>query len=78
MPQERQRYLSQLSTTTGAGAVAVQDYHRFLSQLRHSAAPQAPSPLTDLLWHTHMQHPVRYSADCLRLAGRLIDHDDDL
>jgi hypothetical protein len=30
----------------------------------------------DLVWHTHLQMPDRYHKDCVRIAGRLIDHDD--
>lgn len=30
----------------------------------------------DLIWHTHLAFPSRYQEDCLRLAGRPINHDD--
>ena len=30
----------------------------------------------DLMWHAHMANPAAYAADCMRLIGRLIGHDD--
>ena len=43
----------------------------------------SPSPtrkLVDLVWHTHMQadDPQQYRRDCLTLAGRFVDHNDDV
>jgi hypothetical protein len=32
----------------------------------------------DNIWHTHLAFPCRYIADCRRLAGRPINHDDDV
>ena len=32
--------------------------------------------MIDLVWHTHQQFPVRYSAECRAIAGREVDHDD--
>ena len=57
---------------------AVAAYAAFLGRQRGGGGGGEPSPLVDLLWHTHMQHPARYSRDSVRLAGRLVDHDDDL
>ena len=37
-----------------------------------------PELMVDLVWHTHMQSPVRYQFDCMCLAGQFIDHNDDL
>ena len=28
----------------------------------------------DIMWHSHMQEPLNYAADCLRLMGQVIDH----
>ena len=36
-----------------------------------------PPLVVDLLWHTHMQNPRRYRVDCIAIAGRMIDHDDN-
>ena len=58
-------------------ADAVGAYAAFLARQRDGIGGQ-PSPLVDLLWHTHMQHPTRYARDSVRLAGRLVDHNDDL
>ncbi|CAF3389516.1 unnamed protein product [Rotaria sp. Silwood2] len=27
------------------------------------------------MWHSHMQEPLNYAADCLRLVGYVIFHD---
>ena len=37
-----------------------------------------PSLMVDLLWHSHMLFPSRYASECMRIAGVLINHDDDL
>lgn len=26
------------------------------------------------MWHSHMQEPLKYAADCDRLVGYLVDH----
>ena len=54
----------------------VRDYCKFLGAMRHCDQVVEPTPLVDLVWHTHQQMPFRYRKDCLRLAGRLIDHHD--
>jgi len=55
---------------------AVRDYCKFLASMRHCDRVLEPTPLVDLVWHTHQQMPFHYRKDCLRLAGRLIDHHD--
>lgn len=35
----------------------------------------APTRDIDLYWHLHMLSPVAYYRDCMRLFGRLLDHD---
>ena len=64
-----------LLETCGAVESAVDDYMVFLSAMRHTDALE-PSAMVDLVWHTHLQMPDRYHKDCVRIAGRLIDHDD--
>jgi hypothetical protein len=27
------------------------------------------------MWHSHMQEPLKYEADCIRLVGYVISHD---
>ena len=27
------------------------------------------------MWHSHMQEPLKYAADCIRLVGYVIYHD---
>ncbi len=34
-----------------------------------------PTRDIDELWHRHMLHPVAYHADCMRIFGRIFDHD---
>ncbi|CAF3763973.1 unnamed protein product [Rotaria sp. Silwood1] len=33
-----------------------------------------PTYAIDIIWHCHMQEPLKYANDCHRLAGCLIDH----
>jgi hypothetical protein len=64
-----------LLETRSAVEHAVVDYIGFLSAMRHVESLE-PSVLVDLVWHTHQQMPDRYHEDCVRIAGRLLDHDD--
>ena len=36
----------------------------------------APTPIVDLVWHTHMLFPRAYQRECVRLAGHEVHHDD--
>jgi hypothetical protein len=59
---------------------ALREYVNFLMSLReqskrgHENRTPVPSLIVDHMWHSHMAFPERYTADCLRLCGRLIDH----
>ena len=64
-----------LLETRSAVEQALGDYIGFLSAMRHVEALE-PSALVDLVWHTHQQMTDRYHKDCVRIAGRLLDHDD--
>ena len=64
-----------LLETGSAVEAAIGDYVVFVSKMRHAETLE-PSALVDLVWHTHQQMTDRYHQDCLRIAGRLIDHDD--
>jgi len=55
---------------------AVRDYCKFLGTMRHCDQVVEPTPSVDLVWHTHQRMLIRYRKDCLRLAGRPIDHHD--
>lgn len=33
-----------------------------------------PTYAIDIIWHAHMQEPLKYADDCQHLLGRLIDH----
>lgn len=56
----------------------LQKYKRFLANAGKSDR-QLPvsSLLLDLIWHTHMLYPARYANECVRIAGRFIDHVDE-
>ena len=70
---------ARVSTESQPGVLetAIDEYKHFLQQAR-SCDTLVPSLLVDLVWHTHQQFSNAYAADCIALAGRLIDHDDDL
>ncbi|UJR07065.1 hypothetical protein I4U23_011353 [Adineta vaga] len=34
-----------------------------------------PTYAVDIMWHSHMQEPLKYVADCVRLVGYVIYHD---
>jgi hypothetical protein len=65
-----------LCTGTAIGS-AVQGYTNFLKQMCVADA-LAPSLPIDLIWHTHQQCADVYGRECVALAGRFIDHDDDV
>src|SRR4051812_25707666 len=54
-------------------------FDRYLKWLqmkqRHPKDRLAPTRDIDLFWHLHMLSPVAYHRDCMRLFGRLLDHD---
>jgi hypothetical protein len=35
----------------------------------------SPNYLTDVFWHWHMEDPVHYYEDCMKLFGRIVPHD---
>jgi len=37
-----------------------------------------PTLKQDLIWHTHMMHPLCYARECLELGGEYMDHNDFL
>ena len=56
----------------------LENYKAFLAEAGKSDQElPVPSLLLDLVWHTHMLYPTRYANECIRIAGRFIDHDDD-
>ena len=69
--------------TAGGITESVPQYIEFLRCVgKAEGAPLVPSLMVDLVWHVHQQSPGgaggRYGVDCLRIAGRLVDHDDDV
>ena len=60
-------------------AGSVRQYRRFLELARgHPEQPLSPTTAIDLVWHTHQQQPERYGAECVAIAGRFLDHDDEV
>jgi hypothetical protein len=69
--------------TADGVAECVPEYIKFLRCVgKAEGTPLVPSLMVDLVWHVHQQSPGgaggRYGVDCLRIAGRLVDHDDDV
>merc|ERR1711988_1309813 len=62
----------------GTAEAALSEYHAFLGRIKHSPMPLTPSVAVDWIWHTHMLFPHRYVAECLRIAGSSVDHNDDI
>ena len=51
-------------------------YEMFLRlSAKHPGKRATPTREIDDLWHLHMLHPAAYYADCIRLFGRIFDHD---
>ena len=69
------------SQTSGLD-LALRDYQRFLWLLKSSGSMARelvpPSVTVDLMWHVHMMCPTSYHADCERLLGFSVDHDDNV
>ncbi len=58
---------------------AVTRYQRFL--LLKQTYPReflTPTHDFDLVWHSLQVHPKVYAADCIRLLGQILKHDDDI
>ena len=61
-----------------AMAAAVEEYRAFLDRFHHSADELVPTAIVDLVWHTHMLDPLRYGSETRKLAGRFVNHEDDV
>ena len=61
-----------------AMAAAVEEYRAFLDRFHHSADELVPTAIVDLVWHTHMLDPLRYVTETRKLAGRFVNHEDDV
>ncbi|KAL4951630.1 hypothetical protein BDW69DRAFT_186220 [Aspergillus filifer] len=58
---------------------AVDRYSKFLKLFKlYPAQMLVPTLDVDLVWHTHQCSRERYNLAMMRIAGRLIDHDDKL
>lgn len=55
---------------------ALDRYRKFLLlAAKHQGQPVAPTRDIDAMWHLHMLSPRAYYEDCMRLMGRILDHD---
>ena len=59
-----------------AASSVMAEYRRFL-ELAGGIAAAVPTVAVDFVWHTHMQWPQRYATECVAVAGRVLDHDDE-
>jgi hypothetical protein len=55
--------------------------HRYLAFLK--LAPTVDGPIVptldiDIIWHSHMLSPIDYFPECKTLAGRVLDHNDEM
>lgn len=57
---------------------AVDEYRVILDHFHHSAQELMQTSAVDLVWHTHMLDPVRYGVETRALAGRFVNHEDDV
>lgn len=57
---------------------AVVRYTKLLELWRDRTDFLVPTYDQDLIWHAHMSHPGAYARDCLRVVGRVVDHDDSV
>ena len=58
---------------------AIDRYSKFLKLFKlYAKTMLVPTLDIDLAWHTHQCSPSRYEVGTVRMAGRLIDHDDKL
>ena len=58
---------------------ALQRYRKFLHlayKTRGTGMSIIPTHDVDLMWHAHQRSPLAYAADCIRLMGDVIGHDD--
>ncbi|KAI8167599.1 chloroperoxidase [Colletotrichum sp. SAR 10_70] len=58
---------------------SVERYRNFFHLIgAHPGTVMVPTLDIDLVWHTHQLAPLRYRAYSKKMAGRLIDHDDEI
>lgn len=58
---------------------AIERYIKFLKLFRlYPKTMLVPTLDIDLVWHTHQCSPSQYDTDMMKVAGRLVDHDDKL
>ncbi|OCK78592.1 hypothetical protein K432DRAFT_435876 [Lepidopterella palustris CBS 459.81] len=58
---------------------AIDRYSKFLKLFKlYAKTMLVPTLDIDLAWHTHQCSPYRYEVGTVKMAGRLIDHDDKL
>nr|XP_036578938.1 chloroperoxidase [Colletotrichum truncatum]KAF6786321.1 chloroperoxidase [Colletotrichum truncatum] len=60
-------------------AQSINRYRNFFHLIgAHPGTVMVPTLDIDLVWHTHQLSPLRYRAYSKKMAGRLIDHDDEI
>lgn len=58
---------------------AVDRYFMFLElKHKHRKTVLVPTFDTDIVWHTHMMHPISYISHTTRVCGQVVPHDDTI
>ena len=57
---------------------ATERYKNFLLMAKDYNGLLVPTLDIDIIWHTHMLSPIDYFPDCERIAGRVLNHNDEL
>ena len=56
--------------------ISIERYEKFLRLAsKYPLASIAPTRDIDEIWHLHMLSPVSYYNDCMKLIGKILDHD---
>ncbi|CAF4731189.1 unnamed protein product [Rotaria sp. Silwood1] len=73
------REFNKIDLSTSAIKRLKKSYERFLYMATkyppsNGYAFVHPTYAIDIIWHSHMQEPLKYASDCIRLVGYVIDH----
>ncbi|CAF4669346.1 unnamed protein product, partial [Rotaria sp. Silwood2] len=74
-----QSHLTKINLAQGPMERLKKSYERFLYMaakypLKDGNGFVPPTYAIDIMWHAHMQEPLNYAADCIRLVGYVIFH----
>ncbi|CAF1181428.1 unnamed protein product [Rotaria magnacalcarata] len=77
--REYYRDSNEIDLSTSAMKRLMKSYERFLYMATKYPPSNGysfvhPTYAIDIIWHSHMQEPLKYASDCIRLIGYVIDH----